>query len=305
MVGMRSGYFILLGAAVSACNFTATADNSATDAAIVADVNTVDALLSCKPECGSNAACNMNSVTCECVIGFTQGNDGCADTDECLTDTCGAQQCVNSVGSFRCYTPATCREIQTATAATDDDEYTLYIGGDEAKPWTAYCKDMNTAAPLEYLTLAVPNENTGQYKEGGASNGTTVTTTYQKVRIDPATLALNASDQSFTSSTGSLSHSGSGTVVTAMPLGVAMSCIQNNDASGRARINLTGSKFHVISQFAAGGAQRGIVDDNVVVTNAQQKVTLKGGGFCGWFATAGIPMNPFNQNGANIQLAYQ
>lgn len=306
MIGMRSGYFILLGAAVSACSFTATAGDSTTDAAIIVDVSIVDAMVStCSPACGANATCNSMTLACDCVNGFTQGNNGCEDTNECLTDACGSQQCVNSAGSFRCYTPATCKEVQTATSATADAEYTLYIGGDETKPWTAYCKGMSTATPLEYLTLTVPNENTGQYKDGGASNGSTVTTTYQKVRIDPATLALNASDQSFATSTGSLTHSDSGTAVTAMPLGVAMSCVRNDDSSGRARINLTGSKFHVVSQFASGGARPGIISDNVVVTSAQQKVALKGGGFCGWFAAAGFPGNPFNQNGANIQLAYQ
>ena len=297
----------MLGVLVSSCSFTATVDNSAIDAAIAVDGNSVDAVVdNCIPACGPNATCNMTTLTCDCGDGFTKSGDGCEDANECLAaGRCGAQQCLNSVGSFRCYTPATCKEIQVATAAIVDQEYTLYIGGDETKPWTAYCKNMSTAAPLEYLTLLVPNENTGQYKDGGASTGNTVTTTYQKVRIDPVTLALNASDQSFATSTGSLTHSDSGTAVTAMPLGVAMSCVRNDDSSGRARINLTGSKFHVTSQFASGGAQAGIVNDNVVVTSAQQKVALKGGGYCGWFAPAGFPADPFNQNGANIQLGYQ
>ncbi len=306
---MQTAGYMVLGVLVSACSFTASVDNSATDAVNAVDGNAADADAvpsSCNPACGPNSACNMASLTCTCNAGFTQGTNGCDDTNECAVNSaCGAQQCVNSVGSFRCYTPATCKDIQVATSATLDQEYTLYVGGDETKPWTAYCKNMGTAAPLEYLTLSVPNENTGQYKDGGASTGTTVTTTYQKVRLDPVTLALNASDQSFATSTGSLTHSNSGTAVTAMPLGVAMSCVRNDDTSGRARINLTGSKFHVTSQFAAGGSRPGIVDDNVVVTSAQQKVVLKGGGFCGWFAAAGFPSNPFNQNGNNIQLAYQ
>lgn len=303
---MQSAYVMLLGAAVSACSFTATADNTASDATITVDATTADAMVNlCSPPCGPNATCNVATLTCDCTDGFVQSIDGCEDINECMTDTCGSQQCVNSIGSFRCYTPATCKEIQTATAADDDNEYTLYINGDETKSWTAYCKDMSTATPLEYLTLPMPDENTGQYKEGGASNGTTVTTRYQKVRIDPVTLALNASDQSFATSTGSLTHSTSGLVVNAMPLGVAMSCVRNDDTSGRARINLTGSKFHVTSQFASGGVRPGIIDDNVVVSSAQQKVVLKGGGFCGWFAAVGFPVNPFNQNGATIQLGYQ
>jgi hypothetical protein len=304
---MRAANYTVLGVLISACSFTATVDNSATDAVNAVDSNTADAVASsCNPACGPNSACNMANLTCTCNAGFTPGSNGCDDTNECaVDDACGAQQCVNSVGSFRCYTPATCKEVQVATAAAVDQEYTLYVGGDETKPWSSFCKGMSTETPTEYLTLPTPSENTGQYKDGGASSGNTVTTTYQKVRIDPVTLALNASDQSFATSTGSLTHSNSNVTVTAMPLGVAMSCVARNDSSGRARINLIGTNFHVTAQFAAGGSQAGIISDNVVVSNVQQKVVLKGGGFCGWFAAAGFPGNPFNQNGSTIQLSYQ
>ncbi len=246
------------------------------------------------------------NLTCACDVGFTQTSNGCEDTDECRTaNICGAQQCVNSLGSFRCYSPTTCQDIQLATAATVDQEYTLYVGGDETKPWRSFCKGMNSAAPMEYLTLTVPTENTGQYQSGGASSGTTVTTTYQKVRLDPVTLTINASDQSFATSIGSLTHSNSNMTVTAMPLGVAMSCIRTNDTSGQARINIVGTNFYVSAGFAAGGSGAGIVADNVVITDAQQKIVLKGGGYCGWFAAAGFPNNPFNQNGGTIQLNYR
>ncbi len=303
---MRSVRYMLLGACVSACNFTATSENINKDAPDVIDssADAVDA--SCSPACGTYATCNMATLTCVCDAGFTLGDNGCEDTNECSTgNVCGAQQCVNSIGSFRCYTPASCKDIQLATAATADQEYTLYVGGDETKPWRGFCKGMSTATPSEYLTLTTPNENTGQYKNGGASSGTMVTTTYQKVRIDPVTLALDAADQSFATSTGQLMHSNSNMMVTAMPLGVAMSCIRSGDTSARARINLIGTKFKVISQFAAGGFDAGIVTDNVVFTAAQQNVAIKGGGFCGWFAAAGFPNNPFNQNGSKIPLSYQ
>jgi hypothetical protein len=69
--------------------------------------------------------------------------------------------------------PATCADIALPT----DGEYTLYVGGDKGKPWTAYCADMATT-PVEYLPLAMVlgDHNVSQYTAGGASPGTSVRT---------------------------------------------------------------------------------------------------------------------------------
>ena len=119
--------------------------------------------------------------------------------------------------------PATCQEIRSANPAAGDGSYVLHIGHDPAKGWTAFCHAMGTA-PAEFLSLphVGPGSNFSQYTAGGASSGTTVLTRYAKVRIDPASLLVDISDQTFSTSSGSLMNGS--TTVTSMPYGVAMSC---------------------------------------------------------------------------------
>ena len=72
--------------------------------------------------------------------------------------------------------------------------------------FTVYCPDMAIpAAGKDYLEVrSGRGVNSGQYAAGGAASGTTVTTKYTKVRLDPANLRVDMGDQSFATSTGSL-----------------------------------------------------------------------------------------------------
>src|SRR5262249_21368163 len=158
-----------------------------------------------------------------------------------------------------------------------DGNYTLYIGHDIHKPWMAFCRDM-PGTPSEYLTLAHvgPNVNFSQYTAGGAVDGTNVRTNYSKVRIDPATLLVDISDQTFSSSTGSLIHGGE--TVSSMPFGVGMSC--DDTASGVGNIDLGGTPFAVATdEFLVGGYDS---SGTATYSNGNRVVTLAGGGFCGW-----------------------
>src|SRR4051812_21255042 len=119
--------------------------------------------------------------------------------------------------------PRTCAEAAQGVKAHDGD-HILYVDGDETKPWRAYCVDMDQgAAAKEYLTVTAGASNFSRYTAGGRSPGTDVETRFDKVRIDPETLTLDASDLTFAVSTGSVQHLG-GQVVDSLPLGVAMSC---------------------------------------------------------------------------------
>lgn len=193
--------------------------------------------------------------------------------------------------------PATCQELRTADPTAIDGEYTLYFGGDETKPWTAWCRDM-ASTPREYLPLTSSN-NYSQYTAGGYSSGTSVRTSYSRVRIDPVTLQVFVADQTFASSTGSLNHGG--TLVTSMPYGVAMSC--DKMASGVARIDLAGTPFAVVSnEFSLGG---GSPVGGTTYSADRSLVNLTGGGYCGW-NTWTPAYNPFNQNGGNpLNLEYR
>lgn len=192
--------------------------------------------------------------------------------------------------------PATCAAVGTQT----DGEYTLYVGGDKGKPWTAYCADMATTS-IEYLPLAMVlgDHNMSQYTAGGASPGTSVRTSYLRLRIDPVTLAIDIGDQRFSVSSGNLQHSFSD-AVSSMPFGVAMSC--DGAPDGMANIDLRGTEFTIASTFAtvgAGGTGAATMDP------ALQVADLTGGGGCGWTSMTGAPFNPFNAPHAwALQLAY-
>lgn len=195
---------------------------------------------------------------------------------------------------------ASCAELRAQDPAAEDADYTLYVGGDEAKPFTAWCQDMATT-PLEYLRLenVMGNSNFAQYTAGGASSGDDVRTYYFYLRIDPATLVVNTSDQRFAMSDGTLSHSGGGPV-TSMPYGVAMGC-GSVASKGLANIDLRGTHFAVNDTFRfVGSASFGVI----AADGAMTTIDIEGGGFCGWMAPANTAFDPMNTAGGSLQLAY-
>ena len=172
---------------------------------------------------------------------------------------------------------------------------------------SVYCANM-AGTPAEYLTLVNTggSSNYSQYTAGGSSPGTNVRTNYTRIRFDLSTLKANIADQTFATSTGSLSHSGN-TTVTSMPYGVAMACIAPRNAAGSANIDLTGTPLAVVSTFAAGGSAPA---GSSTPSANNQVVNITGGGFCGWDATPGA-FNPFNTNpagdpnqGFDLQLGF-
>ena len=58
------------------------------------------------------------------------------------------------------------------------------------------------AGGKDYLEVrSGPGVNYGQYAAGGAASGTTVTTSFTKVRLDPANLTVDINDTRFATST--------------------------------------------------------------------------------------------------------
>src|ERR1041384_8333596 len=102
--------------------------------------------------------------------------------------------------------PTRCLDIATAHPGAPDGTYWIFPNN---QAFQVYCKGMGTSTPAEYLTLVNTGSgiNFSQYTAGGASPGSNVVTTYTKVRLDPATLLVNTGDQTFSSSTGALTHS--------------------------------------------------------------------------------------------------
>jgi hypothetical protein len=196
--------------------------------------------------------------------------------------------------------PQSCRELATSDPAAKDGEHTLYLSNDEQHPWAAYCVDMGRTAK-DYLTL--PNSNGGtwsMYRAGGAAPGTDVETRFDKVRIDPITLKLDISDQTFAVSTGSLTDV-SGAQVTSMPLGVAMSC---GGGSANANVDVGGTPFVLANTFSLAGdlGNTGYAG----LWPSGQVIEMWADGNCGWIAPDRAASPPMNASGGFlISLSYQ
>jgi len=192
--------------------------------------------------------------------------------------------------------PKSCAEIATGDEDAKDGEYKLFVDADATKPWKAYCDDMRGAA-TEYLTL--PDGGDLNWSTFLDAAGNEVRTRFDKVRIDPVTLKIDISDQTFAMSTGSLTHNG--TTVTSMPFGVAMSC---GGGYASAQINVIRTPFVFVDKFDVGGATGASGNANPWSTN--QVVEMWADGNCAWIAPTAAPANPMNDAGDFlIELTYQ
>jgi hypothetical protein len=199
---------------------------------------------------------------------------------------------------YRPSTPASCQAIKTALPAAADGEYVLYVNGDAAKPWTAWCRNM-AGTPAEYLSLPStgPSVNYSQYTAGvNNGGGTNVRTLFTKVRIDPTTLRVSTGDQTFSTSSGLLWH---GDAVTSMAYAAAMNCDFGNPGVGN--VDLRGTPFAVgLNQFVAVGSY---ASGGATYSSDNRVVELWGRGDCGWMSVQGAD-HPFNGRSALLQLQY-
>jgi GON domain len=195
--------------------------------------------------------------------------------------------------------PRSCAEVRQSHSWANDGPHTLFVDHDQAKSWLAYCVDMDSS-PKDYLTLPKGGDmNFSRYSAGGRSPGTEVETKYDKVRIDPLTLKLDISDQTFAVSTGSLMHLGV-TEVTSMPLGVAMSC---GGGGASANVSTEGTSFLIVDKFATAGDVGHAGSAFVWWTNQNEEMWADGD--CGWVGPELVPANPMNNAGTFlIQLSY-
>ncbi len=193
--------------------------------------------------------------------------------------------------------PASCAEAQIGKQARDG-EHLLFVGGDAAKPFTAYCVDTATDSPKDYLTLPEGGTmNWSSYTAGGRSAGTTVVTRFDKVRIDPETLTIDVTDVTFAVSEGSVSHLG-GAPITSMPFGTAMSC---GGGYATAQVSVNGLPFTLANPFeVAGDAAAGFADP----WQGDQTIEMWADGDCGWIAP-GATAEAFKSTGLSLQLTYK
>ncbi len=178
--------------------------------------------------------------------------------------------------------PRTCAEAARGLLSPVDGEYVLFVGGNDQKPWSAFCADMSSDMPTEYLTLPTGASFTSSmYRAGGRAVGTDVVTQFDKVRIDPLTLRIDGNDTRFATSTGSLTHV-DGSTITEMPLGVAMSC---GGGYATAMVNISGTPFILSSSAFVKAGDTGHAG-NADLWQDENVVEIWADGDCGWVGPA-------------------
>jgi hypothetical protein len=200
--------------------------------------------------------------------------------------------------------PAACAMIRGQSEGAQDGEYTLYLNGDPALPMQIYCHDMANN-PTEYLTL--PNSGGGSNYALIAHPEGALTTHYQKLRLDPATLTVDTRDRTF----ATLHEAAPGYnvlgpdaaadyVVVASDYGRAEGCNRGNpDAPrGSANIDLSGVPF-IVSEAVTFTVDGGAIQNPIIDISADRKiVNLEVGGRCAhiqpaWpFRLAYVPPDP-------------
>jgi hypothetical protein len=259
-------------------------------------------------DCGPGTRCSGSACGVACGTGSTLCPDGrCHDLSDdsgnCKTcgnacptgQLCQASACVP-------LEPSSCAELHALEPSLPDGDYPLYLGNDASKPYTAHCTGMTTATPATYLTLinTGATANASGYTAGGATGTTTVLTLWTRVRFDPATLTIDNSDYTFSSSTGFVNHENT----TQVPYGVARDCRSNFSMTGNAYLDLRGLPFTIVNNWATNGFNPGGVQ---TFTSTSQVAHITGGGFCGWDAPNGNGDSVAARNGGpgELKLVYQ
>jgi len=284
------GRFVIALVGLTACSFSTSITNETPVEPDAAPQPIQCGDLTCDPY----ATCLADPARCECGGGFTGNGMTCADVDECATAGSCPAACLNKPGTFECYVPQSCADVKAKLPSFTTGNVTLYLGGNAAQPWTAFC----AANGKEYLSLT----SAANYAQYSRDSGADVRTTYTKIRIVPGTTAVvDIDDKTFATSTGSLMHGGD--TVTSMPYAIAMDCEGSGNSSGVASIDLANTPFVVDDPFETRGS--GAAGSSNVMNGGRQ-VTLSGGGNCGWRSPAPAPFNPYNSIGASpiLDLAY-
>lgn len=261
---------------------------------------------------------------CVCDPGFSPAGDGCISGPSCESMTCpGGQTCVmfgdvpecvcpedlalnaggecvsrcevpglnpcedgescHQIGSeLECLRPAeTCEGLRNDRLADSDGTYTLYFERNPEQPWEVYCYDME-GTPREYLTLPATGGANNRFEEHTYNRQTS----YERVRIDPISLQIDAQDDEFATTTTLLGRGGrpersyDGNIF----FGTAGSCgrgVENGDPQGRGTIDLTGTPFSVVTEFEVGGE---CASGRAEFMASRQIVTLRASGSCGFMA---------------------
>ncbi|EPX55370.1 hypothetical protein D187_009365 [Cystobacter fuscus DSM 2262] len=172
-----------------------------------------------------------------------------------------------------------CAEVRAQYPDAGDGTYSLTLGGQRV---ALYCHDM-AGTPREYLTLPKTGSTTNyaHYAESLNTSANGLKSWYTKARFDPATLALDLGDTTFSTSEGWVLYGN--TYIYSQGLGNAADCVAPNSQTGRANIDLTGTPFDIVpNQFQLNG----YLPAGSATPSGSQIVNLTAGGYCGAIGTA-------------------
>lgn len=185
--------------------------------------------------------------------------------------------------------PRTCADVRAASGVSADGVYA--IDPDGAGPIAAihvYCAGMEDAssAPREYVELAKGAVNDSVFAGGGYCDCPAFVRTFTKVRFLPSAMLLDTSDVTFSTAnrdgacdTGKTSCQGPSHTFFATP----GSCVANDDASGTAHVDLSGTEIHLAAQ-ATFGAEGFRARGTTSVSADAKHATVTGGGACGYWS---------------------
>lgn len=137
--------------------------------------------------------------------------------------------------------------------------------------------------------LSLPNKNTSGYKLPSRKPwgifDSDLTVTWNKIKIDPKTLAIFTNDYTHTTSVGKVSHDNGFVYVS---FGAARGCESPYNADGTAVIDLNGTPVHFADGAESKWAVSGYQPAGKVTIDSNRKVAIiTGGGYCGWNALTG------------------
>ncbi|HWU87370.1 MAG TPA: GON domain-containing protein [Kofleriaceae bacterium] len=202
--------------------------------------------------------------------------------------------------------PATCKELQAGNLSLSDAEYTLYVKNDAMKPWRAYCQNMSTSTPAEYLTLRRTggDYNYGEFVQRTSAGQTSVRTSYIKLRIDPILMQIDIGDRTQASSNGQTMFQN--VMVNEVAFGVAAFCATppiaiggGEDPKATGNIDLSGTHFVLADSFCVHNSQTGfaVQSSDHGRLDFAARIPSAGAPFpsvsCAWVAPDPCPVDPW------------
>jgi hypothetical protein len=235
-------------------------------------------------------------------VPFDGGAPKCVDTANDRTNCGGCNlfcppdlACVGSA----CKPLGSCADWVAKEGPLADGDYKIQPGlpdGGSLKPFTVYCKGMQTTAPTEYLAVRseftidgtgalVPVSNFVRYGPGGACPCTEqFFRIFSKIRLQVPSLVVTTSDLTFSvpsepSGCWYTAAGACGGAVT-LPYGNAANCNFTQAQAGTMTVDLRGTSFTIdpsVTWVITGAGPYGT--SSVTVDRKQAQAT--GGGFCG------------------------